>query len=322
MAIPRLTNGAGNLTGDTVTVLIPAYNAAAFLHRAVNSALNQTLPVHEILIVDDASTDDTVEAAERLRAADARVRIVGLKENGGPAKARNAGLDAARGDWIAMLDADDAFLPERLERMISAGREAEADIVADNFAWYNALTETIGDPGIALADETEIVTIRRFVAQARPFSGEADWGLLKPVFRREFLERHNLRYPTFSRHGEDFLFMLNVFLAGARHVLIRQVGYLYTDRSSGMSRTQIDYDTMAIHTMSLLKDERVRNDKGLRRVLYRRAVSIRRLAAEYRLRPYIDRRHVKPIIHLALSDPYAFRTVLRFGARKIKSWMK
>src|SRR5579859_6471888 len=101
--------------GSSVTVLIPAYNAGPFLHRAVGSALDQTHPPLEVIVVDDGSTDDTADVAQRLALADPRVRVIRLPENGGPAKARNAGLDLARGEWVAVLDADDAYMHARLE---------------------------------------------------------------------------------------------------------------------------------------------------------------------------------------------------------------
>ena len=120
----------------SVTVLIAAYNAAPFLDRAVLSALDQTHPPTEVLIVDDASSDDTRSVAQEMSRREPRIRVVGLDHNGGPAKARNIGIDEARGDWIAILDADDAFLPERLERLTNAASLTGADVLLDNFAWY------------------------------------------------------------------------------------------------------------------------------------------------------------------------------------------
>ncbi|MBC7104582.1 MAG: glycosyltransferase family 2 protein, partial [Firmicutes bacterium] len=103
-----------------VSVVITAYNAAGFLERAVTSVLGQTVPVSEVVVVDDASEDETPAVAGALARGHARVRYVRREENGGASAARNEGVRRARGAWIAFLDADDAWLPEKLERQFAA----------------------------------------------------------------------------------------------------------------------------------------------------------------------------------------------------------
>jgi glycosyltransferase involved in cell wall biosynthesis len=93
-----------------ISVIIPAYNAAPYLERAIHSVLVQTRPADEIIIVDDGSTDNTIEIAGRF---DAKVKLI-CQANAGVSAARNAGIRAAKGDWIAFLDADDEWLPDRL----------------------------------------------------------------------------------------------------------------------------------------------------------------------------------------------------------------
>lgn len=97
-----------------VSVLLPAYNASAFLARAVRSVQAQTMPDWELLIVDDASRDATARQAKALAAQDPRIRVFVLAQNGGAAAARNHALAAARGRYIAFLDADDEWLADKL----------------------------------------------------------------------------------------------------------------------------------------------------------------------------------------------------------------
>ena len=101
-----------------VSVIIPAYNAARFLRDAVASALGQTYEELEVVVVNDGSSDATAALAEQLRSEDARVRLL-HEENGGPSAARNAGMAAARGELLCFLDADDVFLPDKLERQVA-----------------------------------------------------------------------------------------------------------------------------------------------------------------------------------------------------------
>lgn len=95
-------------------VVIPAYKTADTLARAVVSVQEQTEQDFEIIIVEDCSGDDTLAVAQRLAAADPRISVMALAENGGQARALNRGIAAARGRWIATLDADDRYQPERL----------------------------------------------------------------------------------------------------------------------------------------------------------------------------------------------------------------
>ncbi|WP_158914629.1 glycosyltransferase family 2 protein [Caulobacter sp. S45] len=267
----------------TISVLIAAYNAEGFLHRAVESAVGQTHPPLEVIIVDDASTDATLETARLLAQRHACVRIVALSENGGPAKARNAGLDVALGDWVAILDADDAFVANRLETLNRNMGATDVDIVADNFRFFDPASDWTSGP--ALVDERETFLIDRynFVDHARPYNPQPDWGLLKPIFRREFLNTHNLRYPVESRHGEDFLFIVSALLLGARYQFFRNPGYLYTIRTSGMSRTRLNYQAQVDQSVALLSLAEVRGDARMQRLLRRRISAVRRLAVERRL---------------------------------------
>jgi succinoglycan biosynthesis protein ExoO len=285
-----------------VTVLIAAYNAASFLHRAVASALRQSLPVKEVLIVDDASTDGTVEEAHRLSRSDERIRVIALPRNGGPSAARNAGLDAAAGEWIAVLDADDAFLPSRLEQMLACALRMRADVVVDNFHYYHLASNTYGSPVLQQDAPDSVASFAEYLSKARPYGQEVDWGLLKPMFRKAFLDERRLRYPLKTRHGEDFLLMCDVFLQGATYAVCRQPGYLYTSADANLSRTHRDYWLMYEHTLQLLQDRRVANDPLLTQRIHERAAAVRRLAAEYDLARLRTAHDYSAIAKRALSD--------------------
>lgn len=113
-----------------VSVVIPAYDAEGFLARAVESVLGQSIPPREILVVDDGSTDGTADVARRLGE---RIRYL-RQENAGPSGARNRGIGAAAGEWVAFLDADDWWLPRRLERGLAvAGRYPGLNWVAGRY---------------------------------------------------------------------------------------------------------------------------------------------------------------------------------------------
>src|SRR5258707_1195045 len=122
-----------------VSVIIPAFDVATVIGRAIASALAQTRPALEIIVVDDASRDQTRKVVEELAASHPQVKLISLPRNRGPAHARNTALAQARGDWVAILDADDAWRPHRLERLLAVAGETGADFVADNLILFDSV---------------------------------------------------------------------------------------------------------------------------------------------------------------------------------------
>ncbi|CAM5321683.1 Undecaprenyl-phosphate 4-deoxy-4-formamido-L-arabinose transferase [Afipia felis] len=109
-------------SGATVSVVIPNYNYARYLPDAVHSALSQPNVSVEIIIVDDASTDNSVEVARKLAGGDERIRILVHGENTGPVETFNDGLAEARGEFLVRLDADDILTPGSLERSVAVAQ--------------------------------------------------------------------------------------------------------------------------------------------------------------------------------------------------------
>jgi teichuronic acid biosynthesis glycosyltransferase TuaG len=106
-----------------VSVIIPMYNAARYIEETIHSALAQTHDNLEVLAVDDCSSDGTRDVVAAMAAADPRVRLLLHQQNAGPAAGRNTALTAARGRYIAFLDADDLWLPGKLEAQVKLLRE-------------------------------------------------------------------------------------------------------------------------------------------------------------------------------------------------------
>ncbi|HVZ99340.1 MAG TPA: glycosyltransferase [Caulobacterales bacterium] len=303
--------GANGGRDVSISVILPAYNAEGFVARAIRSALDQTLAPLEVIVVDDASSDNTADAVLRIAAEEPRIRLLRLNQNSGPGPARNRGLDAARGDWVAMLDADDVFGPERLKALASLAGENDADIVADNLYAYDFAAGQTQRTAFVSAPPGAIDTHAFVERCSGASSADMDWGLLHPMVRTQFLRDSGVRYPKL-RHAEDFAFMLDLLLAGARFFVTPAPHYFYTTRHgqisgqpSTMSRTKIDYDGMRRWTERIVEDPRVRDDARLVRLLKERARGIAKASAWHKVYAYGRNRDYAGLALFAATNRFA-----------------
>lgn len=113
------------------SIVIPTYNSQKSIENTLDSCVEQSCPPFEIIIVDDASHDSTTKVVKKwmqIYTAGVHIQLITLSKNSGPSKARNVGWDAATGEYIAFLDADDLFLPEKLEKIVTVLRD-KTDII-------------------------------------------------------------------------------------------------------------------------------------------------------------------------------------------------
>lgn len=125
-----------DLTRGLVSIIMPAHNSEPTLADAVNSVISQTYPNWELLVVDDASKDLTRGMANEFASSDPRIRVVPLDKNVGVAEARNIGIRAARGQYLAFLDSDDLWLPMKLQVQLEAMRRNDAPL---SFSRYSRI---------------------------------------------------------------------------------------------------------------------------------------------------------------------------------------
>lgn len=216
---------------------MPVYNCCQTVEKAVRSILEQTWNDFEIVIVDDGSTDDTPSILKRLAATDARIRIISLENNVGVGAARNIALENCSGEWVTVLDADDWYFPSRLEDLITHAKRLQADVIIDNLRLYDhALQRIVGRTNYAGRNGVAPLTAEAL------FKGDTAYtrhplGFCKPLLKRDFLKTQRVTYNSLYHVGEDFLFLAEVLLNGARAFLIPTANYVYIHRISISNRT-------------------------------------------------------------------------------------
>ena len=288
-----------------VSIVIAAFNAADTIGHAIGSALMQQGVALEVIVADDCSTDATREVVGVI--ADPRLRLVALAENRGPGAARNAAIDAARGHWVAVLDADDTMRSDRLARMIARAEAGGAEIAVDNLA-------VVGADGSskAMFDQHELarrpdLTLAAFIDSNVLFRSQHNFGYMKPVFRRQFLADHSLRFEERLRIGEDYLLLASALAAGAKCVVDPTVGYLYHITEGSISRVlKLEH----VEAMIAADGEflgRYRLDGRALAAQRRRRRSLIRAHSFLTLIGHLKRRSLAGALGIALRDPAALR---------------
>ncbi|WP_445634312.1 glycosyltransferase [Nostoc sp. DSM 114161] len=256
-----------------VSVIIPAYNTEAYIEKAIKSALEQTLNDIEVIVVDDASSDKTVEVAKSF--VDERLKVIVNQQNLGAAAARNRALRAAQGEWIAVLDSDDWYALERLEKLVSLANEKNADMIADDIYFINdnetsPWSTLIQESGESI-DKIFQVDIVYFVETDIFGEQGLHLGLSKPLFKREFLLQHGIEYDEDIRMGQDYWLDMKCLIKGARFFLEPKPYYFYRSRPGSLvhqSRLpRLNQSCKA--TNSFMQQEAVKKNTALMRALSR-----------------------------------------------------
>ena len=185
-----------------VSVIMAAYNAEKTIEQSINSVLNQTYPAVELLVVDDYSQDRTVKLVENIMARDNRVRLIYNKENSGVSYTRKHGLEEAKGAWIAILDSDDIWAPEKLEKQIILQKKMNADLLFTG----SAFMDSDGQPIDWYLHAPTEVTYRQLLKQNVLSNSSA-------LVRKELYAKH---YAIGDGMHEDFAIWLSILKEGKK----------------------------------------------------------------------------------------------------------
>lgn len=274
------------------SVIIATRNDHRTILRAIKSALDQSFVTLEVIVVDDQSQDGIKAQIEKL--SDPRVRYFLLPIHMGAAQARNFGISAARGEWIVILDADDAMLPTRLAKMIDLANSVNADCVIDQIVAFDEEGKCIESfmPPLP-SGEVDL----GFYIKGNILFGSAGLGYLKPIIRRRFLQKHKLQYRPDLRIGEDFALICDMLLVGGRTFLSEDSDYIYTQRRWSVSHrcSSDDIRRMMSYDDHLSAQAPVRGSERLRDVLFDHRDALRKL-----------------LIHTLLAENFSSRNFLEF----------
>jgi len=302
--------GDDALQGEpSVSVIIPMYNAARTIERAISTLERQTRPVQEIVLVDDCSTDETWKIVSRWN-HDPRFLILRQDCNLGPAAARNRAIREATSDYISLLDSDDAWTLDRNQNFVSVIREKDPDIVADNILLYDHHANTVFGLGFPMFNKLSYLTPETFVKYDNQRYSVFSMVHIQPYIKRSFLIEKSISYDESRRIGEDFKFQIECLLKSKNAFMMPNPGYIYTTpvgRVSGKisetSHSKFDFDESIELSRQIIEEFSDLIGPDLRRELKKRerdlpiiekSIIARRMRREGNLLSYL---------HLLLTNP-------------------
>ena len=213
---------------DLVTVVIPVYNSKATVAKAVRSICAQTYKYLEIIIVNDGSTDESLEICEKLASEDSRI-IIHSQENGGLSAARNKGISLATGEWITFVDSDDLADPDMVRVLLNSAVKADADLSLCNLKRVD--TQEFDGAGVDTDKEGKVFSTQEMI----------NGSLLNniPLYAWGKLYRlglfNDVEFPA-GRFFEDEITSLRLFSKSKRTVFTDAALYYYVQNTSGITK--------------------------------------------------------------------------------------
>ena len=301
--------------GARVSVVIPVYNAGPYLAACLESVLSQPLQDPdslEVICVDDCSTDGSAEILTSFAARDPRVRILRTGTNSGVSAARNAGMDAARGEYIYFLDADDELAPDTLYRLWQCASENRLD------GLFFDMTGILENPWLEEAYGHELLP-RRGIYPDSAVSGremlmrffeEKEWScyVQRQLWRRGFLEEERIRFPEGYIHEDEFFSCAAICTARrAMYLPVKAFVRRYHTGSimtaSDRKRHYLGYASAFLRLAAFLEEKGLGND--LTALIY--LGNIRRMADGYAPVSFDDVRDDPEVRSLCLAEEYRGR---------------
>ncbi len=232
-----------------VSLIIPVYNAEKYLRRCLSSAMQQTFRDMEILVVNDGSTDTSLEICREYEKMDLRFRIIN-KENTGVSDSRNCAISMARGTYLQFMDSDDWLTPDATESLVYAAEKFDSDLVIADFYRVDGAVFTEKQH----IRERGLLTREQFAEYMMQEPADFYYGVLwNKLYRRSIVEEHHLKMEDEIRWCEDFLFNLSFIRYSERFTAIQTPIYYYMKRKGSIVNTEWKKANTVLLKFQLLK---------------------------------------------------------------------
>lgn len=237
------------MSNTKVSIIVPVYNAEKYLKRCISSLQNQTLKDIEIVLVDDSSTDSSLEICKKMAAEDSRIKVI-HKENEGAGLARNAALEIATGEYIGFLDSDDYVENEMFETLYNKAIEHSSDLVMSGVLFVDGnifsekgerVKKTYFDCDTHFEGEYALKKLRMGIVGASPEDADdSKYGMSiwKNLFKKKIIDENNITFNSEREMlSEDALFMVDYISCIRKATGINEAFYNYVRNDSSISKS-------------------------------------------------------------------------------------
>lgn len=207
-----------------ISIITPAYNAGKYIEETIKSVQTQTFTDWEMVIVNDCSKDNTYEIAKAYADADKRIKLINHEKNAGVAAARNTALDASTGDYIAFLDSDDLWLPDKLEKQLMFMDTGQYALTYTNYQKFNSDT---GEKGKVICAPA--------VMTAKRIYGDTSIGCLTVMVNRSMVGTFHM--PKLN-HTEDNITWQGILSRGYTAYRLDETLSLYRESSASLTNSK------------------------------------------------------------------------------------
>lgn len=243
-----------------VSIIVPVYNKAEHLERGIQSLLDQTFKDIEVILINDGSTDLSLEILTRFKAADERVILLD-QPNGGVSRARNAGLKAATGTFIGFMDADDWVEPDMYGSMLGLARRTGVKICLCNYYFERDGRRNPvildGLPEILDKDQilSELILNMLSADPGQPYKKEVTGSVYRLLIKKDYLEKHALEFRPGLAYMEDLVFTIPLLAFADKAAIDQGIHYHYRVQKGSASKQYIPglFDLL-LEIMALLEE--------------------------------------------------------------------
>lgn len=232
-----------------ISIIMPLYNAENFLEETLYSIQKQTYKEYELICINDASTDSTVDILKRMQEQDNRIKIYSNKERSGAAISRNKGIKEAKGDYITFLDGDDIFEEEMLSLAFEAAKEKKLDVLIYEYMHVDS-DEIYTKKCISRSEEY----IQRYCVMPFSITEQSSEEFLNwtgspcnKLYRKEFIIKNKLEFQTLSSSNDVYFVMMALLLAERVMVLNDRRVMVYARDHFTPTRISFDRDPMCVY---------------------------------------------------------------------------
>lgn len=225
-----------------VSVIIPFYNVENYIEECLNSVVNQTLKDIEIILVNDASSDESLKIVQKFIQKDKRIILLNKDATAqkGQGYARNLALDVAKGEYIGFVDSDDYIKPEMFEKLYSEAKKNDTDITMCQADEYNDTTGVLDTSPYYLLDVLKLMRNEVFSAiDTKKQILDINVAIWNKIYKREFFEKNKIRFPQGFIY-EDLPFFFETYLKAERINIIWEILYTYRTNRKNSTMNQFN----------------------------------------------------------------------------------